>query len=457
MTTKSDIILQNINGALKNKKLYPSGHIVLDTIISKTYRAITEYISGEESAFFGMIEEEMVFDDIPVMDANDRFPELLGCLKKKNVEAIIFEKGFSEEELKNVLNTLYSDQKTTALEMDRLLRAKGVKRIKIRAIVKGERLTIEIYDDAIEVMHSVMGDLRMGKIPNSSGIREIVTEMTDTILTDPSSIIGLTMIKDYDDYLYTHCVNVGLLSVSIGKIMELDKTDLTNLGIGGLLHDLGKIAVSEDIYKKTSALSGGEWEKLKAHPIVGSDIAKRMEGLDEAVIRVIYEHHMRYDNSGYPKADIYTKPLAIGQIVCVADAYDALTTLRVYQRRHLPIEAVKIMNGLVNSHFHPGVFSAFIKLLGVYPIGTLMQFPDGNVGIVTAVDAAGSGDPTVRLILDDKGREIDHEEEITLDLNAEHNFSVLSPENTISKKINISNFFKDEASKEKEATEETTG
>ncbi len=454
MTIKPDIILQNINGALKNKKLYPAGHVVLDSIISKAYRAITEYVSGEESAFFGMIEENLVFDDIPVMNAGDRFPELLGCLKKKSIEAIIFEKDFSEEELREVLNALYSDQKTTALEMDHLLRAKGVRRIKIRAIVKGERLTIEVYDDAIEVMHSVMGDLRMGKIPHSSGIREIVTEMTDTILTQPSSILALTMIKDYDDYLYTHCVNVGLLSVSIGNIMGLEKTDLNNVGIGGLLHDLGKIAVSEDIYKKTTALSGGEWEKLKAHPIVGSDIAKRMEGLEEAVIRIIYEHHMKYDNSGYPKADIYTKRLDIGQIVTVADTYDALTTLRVYQRRHQPIEAIKIMNGLVNSHFHPGVFNAFIKLLGVYPIGTLLQFPDGNVGIVTSVDAAGSGDPTVRLILNNEGREINTEEEFELDLTAEHKFDVLSPENAIAKKINISNFFKDEASKEKKAAEE---
>ena len=393
MTTKPDIILQNINGALKNKNLYPPGHVIFNTTISKTHKAITEYISGEDSTFFGIIEDNLVFDDIPVMSAEDRFPELLGCLKKKSIEAIIFEKGFSEEELKEVLNTLYSDKKTTAQEMDRILRAKGIRSIKIRAIVKGERLSLEVYDDAIEEMQHVMGDLRMGKIPNSSGIKEIVTEMTDTILTDPSSIVGLTMIKDYDDYLYTHCVNVGLISVSIGKLMNLSKTELTNVGIGGLLHDLGKIAVSENIYKKTSTLSGGEWEKLKAHPIVGSDIAKRMEGLDDAVVRIIYEHHMRYDNSGYPKADIYTKPLKIGQIVSVADAYDALTTLRVYQRSHQPIEAVKIMNGLVNSHFHPGVFSAFIKLLGVYPIGTLMQFPDGNVGIVTSVDAAGRRRP----------------------------------------------------------------
>jgi len=123
---------------------------------------------------------------------------------------------------------------------------------------------LEIYNGAVEVVKNVMGEVRMGKIPKSGPVNAIVDEVTESVLSDQNAIMGLTMIKNYDNYLYNHSVNVSVTSIALGRAMQFAKAELRVLGVGALLHDIGKTGVSEQIIRKPGGLSTEEWEKSRS-------------------------------------------------------------------------------------------------------------------------------------------------------------------------------------------------
>ena len=263
MNIKSEIILQSLNGMFKNKHLYPPGHPSLKALSKKCFELMSAYLNNKESAFFGIINNTFVFDDFPMLDADKNFSELYSQIEGKDIEVLSFRKGFSEKELLDALDIISDETKVTGEDLKKLFKSRGIKNITLKIKESGDQSSIEIFEGAISAIKNVMGEVRMGKIPDSGEIKGIVSKMTDSVLKDPNAMLGLTMIKDYDDYLYTHCVNVGLLSISIGTAMGLDEKSLHNVGLGGMLHDIGKTAVSEDIIKKPGTLDTEEWNQLK--------------------------------------------------------------------------------------------------------------------------------------------------------------------------------------------------
>ena len=412
MNIKSEMILQSLNGMFRNRNLYPPGHPSQKVMTKKTFDLISTYVNEKDGAFFGIINDTFVFDDFPMLDANKKFAELYKHIEEKGIEAVSFKKGFLEQELTDAMDIMADETKITGDDLMRLFRSKGIRNITLKVKESGDQSAIEIFEGAITAIKNVMGEVRMGKIPDSKEIKEIVSNITDSVLKDPNAMIGLTMIKDYDDYLYTHCVNVGLLSIAIGTAMGLDKEKLHNVGLGGMLHDIGKTAVSEDIIKKAGSLDTEEWNQLKAHPVMGTNIAKRMEGIDEVVTHMIYEHHVRYDHSGYPAYDDTLHSLT--PIATIADAYDALTTLRVYQKPCTPLDAIKIMKELSGKHFEPKTLNTFIKTLGIYPVGTTVKLSTQETAVVTKAIHEDDEIQKVKLIYDKDGRTVTPPVEIEL-------------------------------------------
>ena len=159
-----------------------------------------------------------------MLDADKNFSELYKQIEGKDIEALSFKKGFSEKELLDSLDVISDETKVTGEDLKRLLKSKGVKNITLKIKESGDQSSIEIFEGAISAIKNVMGEVRMGKIPDSKEIKGIVSRMTDSVLKDPNAMLGLTMIKDYDDYLYTHCVNVRTyFSISIGTALGLDE------------------------------------------------------------------------------------------------------------------------------------------------------------------------------------------------------------------------------------------
>lgn len=410
-------ILYNINGALQSFKLYPSGHPARRSISVKTFNLLLEVLEEQENLFISFANEVLVIDNDPIVDVEEVSKDLILNLQEKSIEAVVFNRGLQDHEFMSFLEILYDDRPLMGNELLQEISDKGIVHISVKSIAIDERSPTEVYEGAVEAVVNAMNEIRMGKVPRSKPIIDIVDEMSTSVFKDPNAIFGLTMIKNYDNYLHNHSVNVSILALELGKHMGLDEKQLRSVGIGGLLHDLGKTGVSEDIIRKPGGLSTSEWEKIKEHPVIGSEISSQMDGLDPIVGKVILEHHIRYDHTGYPETESTIHPLSL--YITIADAYDAMTTLRVYQKPRSPVEALKLMNKFSGKHFDPATLEAFETMIGLYPVGTLVRISTGELAVVTKSTEKYSETPVIKIINDRDGKKLKEPLEVDLSIDAD--------------------------------------
>jgi len=441
-------ILKSLNGALRGTKLYPPGHPAIRSNATKTGEHMRALLLSEESFLIGLVEGAIIFDESPVAESQRLYPDLTGFMREKKIASIIFERGLTDGEIFGLIEILTGPPMVEA-ELRNALSARGFTHIKVKPATEGPSNYLEVYNGALDAVKNAMDEVRLGKIPLSGPVNRVAEEVADSVLTDRDAMIGLAMIKNYDSYLFNHSVNVTILSVSLAEAMGLDRDDVHSVGVGALLHDIGKTGVAEDIIRKPGGLSSEEWQQVKAHPKIGADIIKRMEGVDEIVSSIVYEHHIKYDQTGYPEEHEELNPFS--HIITICDAYDALTTLRVYQKPHNPLEALKIMNNFAGRSFHPDILKTFTNMIGIYPVGTAVRLSTNEVGIVTHVYAERPLRPTLKVLTDPAGKRMEEPE--TLDLAGEgmEEREIIATVNPALFDIDLGEFFKKEAAtKEKD-------
>ncbi|OGP64467.1 MAG: hypothetical protein A3K22_05725 [Deltaproteobacteria bacterium RBG_16_42_7] len=436
-----DVILKGINSAVKGKKLYPAGHPAIAAPITKAYQTLSELLKTNNKIFVGITKDVMVFEETPLMDAEKTLGELLHQMKRREIEGIIFEKGLMQEEFFSFIDSLSGETILKGKELQTMLASRNISHITIKSISK--RSIFETYTDAISVVQETMNQIRLGKVPQAGEIVRVSDELTELVLTDQNAMLGLTMIKNYDNYLFNHSVNVSILSIALAESMKQEEANLRIVGVGGLLHDLGKTGVAEEIIKKPDRLSTEEFESIKQHPVLGSRMIEQMPGLAGLISRVVYEHHIRYDHSGYPHTESPLHPLSM--IITIVDAYDAMTTLRVYQRPFNPVEAIKLMNTMSGKHFDPNTLKAFIAMIGFYPVGTTVRLTTNDIGIVTKANPTDSLSPTVKIIFGGDGKQINKPYELDLLKEGNRNIKIIAPVDPLTKGMDLGHFFEEES------------
>ena len=250
--------------------------------------------------------------------------------------------------------------------------------------------TRRTYAQSVALTKDVMGSVRMGRVPSARKIKRAVQSIVDELLGEEAPLIGLTTLREYDEYTYTHSVNVCIFAVALGKRMGMGKMQLYELGVAALMHDIGKSRVPTDLIHKATALDDDDWRRIMAHPWLGMLTLFQMRGVQELPYRamvVAHEHHMHRDFTGYPKV---IRPRALSmmsRIVAVADAYDAATSRRAYQTKPFPPSAVlQEMRDNPRRGLDPVVVKAFITLLGIYPTGTLVVLDTFELAVVIAAN-----------------------------------------------------------------------
>ncbi|MCC7196214.1 MAG: HD domain-containing protein [Gemmatimonadaceae bacterium] len=265
------------------------------------------------------------------------------------------------------------------------------------------------YAQSVAATKEVMNSTRMGQSPNLKKVKRVVQGIVDQILSDEASLIGLTTIRDYDDYTFTHSVNVCIYSVALGRRIGLSRQQLYDLGLTALFHDIGKSRIPAEIINKTEHLSEEDWRTIAAHPWLGVLALFQLREATEfpyRAMRVAYEHHMKRDISGYPRT-LRTKSTGLySRLVMCADAFDAATTRRAYQTEPLsPASVLAEMRDNARRGQDPVVVKAFVSLLGIYPVGTFVVLDTFELAIVHAVnpDPAMVSRPAVLIVSDDLG------------------------------------------------------
>jgi HD-GYP domain-containing protein (c-di-GMP phosphodiesterase class II) len=217
-------------------------------------------------------------------------------------------------------------------------------------------------------------------------LKRVAQNMVDLLSEDSSVILGLSTIRDFDDYTYTHSVNVALLCMCLGKQLELSRSALCHLGVCGLVHDLGKVDIPKEILNKPGQLTSEEYETLKRHPLKGAVQITKLRASHELKTKIIlspFEHHMCYDLSGYPKVPGKKEVSLFGRILAISDVFDAMTSPRVYCSTPLsPDRALALMMEKGGKDFDPLILKVFANMLGIYPVGTVLVLDTGEKVVV---------------------------------------------------------------------------
>lgn len=265
------------------------------------------------------------------------------------------------------------------------------------------------YSHSVAVTREVMGSVRMGQAPNLKKIKRVVQTIVDQILNEETSLVGLTTIRDYDEYTFTHSVNVCIFSVALGRRLGLTRLQLYDLGLAALFHDIGKSRVPLGVLNKTEGLTDDDWRWLAAHPWLGVLALFQIRGLQDMPYRamvVAYEHHMKTDLSGYPRSVRPRTQSIFSKIVAVADGFDAATTRRAYQTT--PMSPAAVLAGMRDNPrrgLDQAIVKGFINLVGIYPVGTLVVLDTFELAIVHSVspNPQAISRPVVRIVSDDRG------------------------------------------------------
>ncbi len=275
--------------------------------------------------------------------------------------------------------------------------------------VEAKEAAKRTYSQGVAVTRDVINSVRLGQNPNIKKIKRVVQGIVDQILNEETSIIGLTTIRDYDDYTFTHSVNVCIFSVALGRRLGLTRQQLYDLGMAALFHDLGKSRVPLEVLNKPDMLSDEEWRIIASHPWLGVLALFQLREQQEHPYRammVAYQHHMKVDLTGYPRST-RTKALSMfTKIVACADGFDASTSRRAYQPEAMgPAAVLQEMRDNPRRGMDPVVVKAFVNLLGIYPVGTLVFLDTFELAIVHAVNPASDrlGRPVVRIVSDARG------------------------------------------------------
>ncbi len=256
------------------------------------------------------------------------------------------------------------------------------------------------YVHAVETVKEAASKASQG-IVGVRKARRLAQTIVDLIRDDAALMIGLSTIKDYDDYTYTHSVNVALLSTCLGRHIGLSDVALEYLTVCGLFHDLGKVGVDKEILLKQGMLTDDEWEQMKAHPLIGVRKILKLNAPQPLRSRILlgpFEHHLNPDMTGYPKTLFMDSLSLLGKILRIADVYEALTSQRAYRpRSYAPDEALRKMWGEAGKNFDLVLLKRFINMMGIYPIGSVVELSDGGVALV--MDYPGESEPGMPLVL----------------------------------------------------------
>lgn len=419
-------LLLSLYAALRSLKLYPVENETVQKALDDLVTSARAILEEEEE-----IEVRMAGDFIFVNETRLRleldnyasFSQILSILRTFDIGTLHVGPGVERREWQVLLSLLLSlstrgdsDDLLDELQ-DRLKRAE-VQNLLVEARsgehdMQEEELAREMakrtYSQGVAVTKEVVNGIRLGRTASLKKVKRVVQGIVDQVLNNETSLMGLTTLRDYDEYSFTHSVNVCIFSIALGRKIGLSKHQLYDLGLAALLHDVGKARVPLEILNKTTGLDEHEWKVIQEHPWAGALQLFSMRGYDEIPYRAIlvaHEHHMKTDLTGYPRSKRPREMGIYSKLVAVADGFDAATTRRSYQT--IPIQPDEVLREMWENPrrgYDKVMVKALINLLGVYPVGTCVILDNFEVAVVAQAnpDTAFLNRPLLKVVINKDG------------------------------------------------------
>lgn len=263
-----------------------------------------------------------------------------------------------------------------------------------------------VIADATPAMRSMFQDARMGKALDTEHCLPLVNDITESVQRNPGAIVSLARLKTSDDYTYMHSVAVCALMVSLAKQLDLNETDTREAGMAGLIHDMGKALMPADVLNKPGALTNEEFAIMKKHPEEGHRLLVEGKGVGPVPLDVCLHHHEKMNGMGYPHKLKGDEISLFAKMGAVCDVYDAITSNRPYKAGWDPAESIqKMAHWAKEGHFDERIFQAFVKSIGIYPIGSLVKLKSGRLAVVMEPGTTSLVCPIVKVFFSTKSNE----------------------------------------------------
>jgi putative nucleotidyltransferase with HDIG domain len=420
----SDELLRRFGASLRGIQLYAPNH----PIVSRNLEALAEALRAlhvhDATVVIGILGDEMIVGDLPMTKASSTMGELIRRFGALGIERITIARKVSLDELKEFAKKFGQLEKTHSGDALKEAAAQlESPNIRVGRVTLDERVPQEetdastirkMYAEAVSVASMVWETARTDSSADPSAAQSMIDGLAQAVVQNRSALMALTALKDYDNYTFTHMVNVSILTMAQARGLGIEGPLLREFGLAALMHDIGKVKTPAEILNKPDKLTEEEFEIMKRHTVDGAEILRGTPDIPALAPVVAFEHHLRIDGTGYPHG--VTRPsLNLATMLCgIADVYDAMRSQRKYQQAFPSERILAVLQRNDGKQFDQNLIRRFVQLLGIYPVGNLVKLDTGEIAIVLQVHAPDPYRPKVRVLFNADGARLELPRDVNL-------------------------------------------
>ncbi|HEY6362080.1 MAG TPA: HD domain-containing phosphohydrolase [Vicinamibacterales bacterium] len=411
-------LVRRLAAALRGTQLYAANHPLVIRTVAVLGETLTQVHASTPSIAIGIVGDELVVGDSPVPRAAENMGELMRRLQQSGIERIVIDRGVQLEELTELVQGVTrGESRDAAAALARLPHIR-VGRLQVEQRIEhafGDVATFRrLYDDAVSVAGTLWDSARVEGAPDADAARGMVDSLAQAVAQNRTALMALTALKNYDNYTFTHMVNVSILTMGQARGLGVDGALLREFGLAALMHDIGKVKTPSEILNKPEKLTDEEFEILKRHTVEGAEILRHTPDIPTLAPIVAFEHHLRADGTGYP-VNVSRPHLNLGTVLCgIADVYDAMRSQRIYQEAFPTDRILAVLQRNDGAQFDHHLVRRFAQLVGIYPAGNLVRLDSGEIAVVIKTYAPDPYRPQVRVIAGADGARLDRPYDVSL-------------------------------------------
>ena len=415
MSRNAEELVRRLAAGLRATELYATQHPLVARSVTALTAACTAQLADTPSLIVGFIGDDVVVNDTRLGKGSASLTSFVRGLRDREIEKITFHRGVTAEEVRSFLGEL-ADRRSRKPLSERLT-SSGVRRIAIGKLsvedtpqdAMGIEAARRVYGTAVSSAETLWQQAKAGEKPDPENARKIIDSLANIVTQDRTSLMALTALKKYDNYTFTHMVNVAALAMAQARALNLEGPLLREFGFAALMHDIGKVNTPLEVLNKPGKLTEEEFKIMKMHVVDGAHILRRTPEMPALAPVVAFEHHLRQDLSGYPENIGHRKLNLCTQIVSIADVFDALRSNRPYREGLATARIRSIMGEQGNPAFNQTLLRRFVNLMGLFPIGTIVRLNTEEIGVVTAEHPEDPFRPQVKILFDSEGARLESE------------------------------------------------
>jgi putative nucleotidyltransferase with HDIG domain len=406
-------LLRRIAAGVRAAQLYAPDHPLVARNMTALVATLSSLHQQQASITIGIVGSELVVADTPMQKVSSTMTELIRKLKDHKVERIAFDRGVTPDELVTLMRNLSrlggkaeadKDLSTPHVHVGRLKSEDETRREGIASDIAAIR---QMYSNAVAAAEIAWQSAQTEGMPDAPAALETVEGLAEAVTQNRTALMALTAMRNYDNYTFTHMVNVSILTMAQARAVGIDGKLLREFGMSALMHDIGKVRTPKEILNKPDKLTDDEFVIMRRHVVDGAEILRRTPEMPILAPVVAFEHHLRLDGSGYPFT-VKRSQLNLGTMLCsIADVYDAMRSQRTYQQASPTDRILAVLRKNEGSQMDQNLVRRFVQLLGIYPPGNLVKLSTGEVAVVLRVHAPDPHRPRVRVLFAADGKRLD--------------------------------------------------